>query len=68
MSYNQRYQEMVRRFIGDGIYQAGWFVATKSAEDGVTYTEPLATATAEAFTAQIKGRVEYVNAVLKTMG
>ncbi|WP_169983802.1 PaeR7I family type II restriction endonuclease [Microbispora sp. H10836] len=63
MSYNQRYQEMVKRFIGDGVYQAGWFMATKRTEEGITYTEPLATATAEAFGVQIRGRVEYVNAV-----
>ncbi|ETK34234.1 hypothetical protein MPTA5024_20470 [Microbispora sp. ATCC PTA-5024] len=67
MSYNQRYQEMVRRFIGDGIYQAGWFIATKRTEEGIVYNEPLATATAEAFTAQIRGRVAYVDAVRKAI-
>ncbi|WP_083502685.1 PaeR7I family type II restriction endonuclease [Sphaerimonospora mesophila] len=65
MSYNQRYQEMVKRFIGDGVYHAGWFIATKRTEEGIIYTEPLATATAEAFAVQIKGRVDYVNTVRK---
>ncbi|GAA4966355.1 type II restriction enzyme [Nonomuraea thailandensis] len=64
MSYNQRYQEMVKRFIGDGVYQAGWFIATKKTDEGIVYNEPLVTATAEAFTAQIRGRIDFVNAVL----
>ncbi|MFI7028367.1 PaeR7I family type II restriction endonuclease [Microbispora rosea] len=63
MSYNQRYQEMVKRFIGDGVYQAGWFIASKRTDEGIEYIEPLATATAEAFAAQIRGRVAYVDAV-----
>lgn len=29
MSYSERYQEMVKRFIGERVYQAGWFVTTK---------------------------------------
>jgi type II restriction enzyme len=45
MSYNQRYQEMLKRFMGDNIYQAGWFITTKTDNDGrVSYAEPLATA------------------------
>lgn len=64
-SYSQRYQEMVRRFMGDNIYQAGWFITTKVEEDGsVTYGEPLATATGKAFRAAVKGRVEYIRSVL----
>lgn len=64
MSYNERYQEMVRRFIGEKIYQAGWFLTTKITDEGIVYNEPLATATANAFSIQIRGRVEYVKAVL----
>lgn len=44
-SYNQRYQEMLKRFMGDNIYQGGWFITTKvDDQDKVTYSEPLATA------------------------
>lgn len=65
LSYNERYQEMLRRFIGENIYQAGWFITTKSDADGrVTYNEPLATATGDAFRVAVKGRVDYVKAVL----
>lgn len=50
MSYSQRYQEMLKRFIGDNIYQAGWFITTKTDDAGrVSYTEPLATASGKAF-------------------
>jgi hypothetical protein len=64
-SYNERYQEMVKRFLGENVYQAGWFVTTKVTDEGIVYNEPLATATAEAFAVQIRGRVDYVKAVLK---
>jgi Restriction endonuclease XhoI len=65
MSYNQRYQEMIRRFIGDNIYQAGWFITTKTDGAGrVTYAEPLATASGKAFRAAVEGRVKYVRSVL----
>jgi hypothetical protein len=65
MSYNQRYQEMLRRFMGDNIYQAGWFITTKTDEDGrVSYAEPLATASGKAFRAAVEGRVNYVRSVL----
>jgi Restriction endonuclease XhoI len=65
MSYNQRYQEMLRRFMGDNIYQAGWFITTKTSEDGrVSYAEPLATASGKAFRAAVEGRVNYVRCVL----
>lgn len=64
MSYNQRYQEMLKRFMGDNIYQGGWFITTKvDDEDKVTYAEPLATATGKAFRAAVKGRVDYVKSV-----
>jgi hypothetical protein len=65
MSYSQRYQEMLRRFISDNIYQAGWFITTKIDDAGhVTYAEPLATASGKAFRAAVQGRVNYVRSVL----
>lgn len=65
MSYNERYQEMLKRFIGDNIYQAGWFITTKITEDGkVSYKEPLATASGQAFRVQVENRVKYIKAVL----
>ncbi len=65
LSYNERYQEMLRRFIGENIYQAGWYITTKSDDEGrVTYKEPLATATGAAFRVAVKGRIEYVRTVL----
>jgi hypothetical protein len=65
MSYNQRYQEMLKRFIGDNIYQAGWFITTKVDEAGkVSYAEPLATASGKAFRTLVEGRVNYVRSVL----
>jgi hypothetical protein len=64
-SYNQRYQEMIRRFIGDNIYQAGWFLTTPIEPDGTfSYREPLATATGKSFKVAIQGRVDYVRSVL----
>lgn len=65
MSYNHRYQLMLTRFLGNQIYQAGWFLTTKRASDmSVTYVEPLATACAASFTAAVRGRVDYVRAVV----
>jgi hypothetical protein len=65
MSYSQRYQEMLSRFMGDNIYQAGWFITTKTDETGkVSYAEPLATASGRAFRAAVEGRVKYVRSVL----
>lgn len=65
LSYNQRYQEMLRRFMGDNIYQAGWFITTKIDDDGkVAYSEPLMTATGRAFKTAIEGRVNYIKSVL----
>jgi len=64
-SYSQRYQEMISRFVGDNIYQAGWFITTKAHDDGkVTYLEPLATATGKSFRVAVKGRVDFVRSVL----
>ncbi|NJC66997.1 hypothetical protein HC028_21180 [Planosporangium flavigriseum] len=65
LSYNQRYQEMISRFVSDNVYQAGWFITTKSHDDGrVTYDEPLATATGKSFRVAVQGRVNYVRSVL----
>jgi hypothetical protein len=64
MSYNQRYQTMLSRFMGDQIYHAGWFVTTKRGLDNsVTFVEPLATAAYKSFAVAIKGRVDYVKTV-----
>jgi hypothetical protein len=65
MSYNERYQEMLRRFLGDNVYQAGWFITTRIDANGrVTYSEPLPTATGKAFRTAVDGRVRYVKSVL----
>jgi hypothetical protein len=64
-SYNQRYQEMLRRFIGDNIYQAGWFLTTQIESDRTfSYAQPLATATGKSFQVAIQGRVDFVRSVL----
>lgn len=65
LSYNGRYQEMLRRFMGDNIYQGGWFITTKRDDEGrVSYAEPLATASGKAFRAAVEGRIRYVKTVL----
>jgi len=65
ISYSQRYQEMLRRFIGDNIYQAGWFLTTQMEPHGrFSYAQPLATATGKSFQVAIQGRVDYVRSVL----
>ncbi|MFE1945198.1 PaeR7I family type II restriction endonuclease [Streptomyces massasporeus] len=65
LSYNQRYQEMLRRFMGDNVYQLGWFITTKMEEDGtISYAEPLAAATGKAFRVAVQGRVDYIRSVL----
>ncbi|MFB6889357.1 PaeR7I family type II restriction endonuclease [Kitasatospora sp. NPDC056327] len=64
LSYNQRYQEMIRRFIGENVYNAGWFVTTQRHGPTVTYKEPLATATAEAFRVAIEGQINWVRTVV----
>lgn len=56
--------ETVEAVRGD-VYHAGWFITTKIDGEGkVVYAEPLATASGDAFRAAVKGRVEYVKAVL----
>lgn len=64
LSYSGRYQEMLRRFVGDNVYQAVWFITTSIQGDGtVAYKEPLATATGATFRAAVRGRVDYVKTV-----
>ncbi|WP_052286804.1 PaeR7I family type II restriction endonuclease [Streptomyces sp. 769] len=65
MSYTQRYQEMISRFVGENVYDIGWFITTQRAEDGsITYKEPLPTATARTLQVAIEGRVKLVKAML----
>ncbi|WP_369055116.1 PaeR7I family type II restriction endonuclease [Kineococcus terrestris] len=65
LSYNGRYQQMISRFVGDNVYQAGWFITTSVGDDGVVrYAEPLATATGRSFRVAVQGRVDYVRSVL----
>ncbi|TWG00593.1 PaeR7I family type II restriction endonuclease [Kitasatospora viridis] len=64
-SYNQRYQEMIRRLIGEKVYDAGWFLTTTSTADGVAYKEPLDTATGATLRVAIEGRVNFVKAVVE---
>ncbi|MET7993104.1 PaeR7I family type II restriction endonuclease [Amycolatopsis sp. NPDC005232] len=68
-SYNDRYQIMLSRFLSDQVYNAGWFITTRNPSDGVdpsvTYSEPLAIATAEAFVAAIEGRINVVKAIAR---
>lgn len=65
LTYNQRYQEMIRRFMADNIYQASWFITTRVDEDGrISYAEPLPSASGKAFRAAVEGRVKYVRSVL----
>lgn len=68
-SYNDRYKIMISRFLSDQIYNAGWFITTRNADavagTPVTFSEPLATATADTFAAAVEGRVKYIEAVIK---
>lgn len=64
LSYNQRYQMMISRFVSDNIYQAGWFITTKIEDDNsVSYAEPLVTATGKSFRAAVRGRAEFIRSV-----
>ncbi|HSV66514.1 MAG TPA: PaeR7I family type II restriction endonuclease [Mycobacteriales bacterium] len=64
LSYNQRYQMMLTRFLGDHIYHACWFVTTRrNADTSVTFEEPLPIATGRSFAAAVEGRVNYVRTV-----
>jgi Restriction endonuclease XhoI len=63
LSYNQRYQTMIKRFLNHQIYHAGWFLTTKrTCNGGVSYREPLATACAATLAEAIVGRVNVVRA------
>jgi hypothetical protein len=63
LSYSQRYQTMIKRFFNHHIYQAGWFLTTKRGADAeVTFAEPMASACAATFAAEIVGRVNVVQA------
>ncbi|MER6027351.1 PaeR7I family type II restriction endonuclease [Streptomyces sp. NPDC001851] len=65
LSYNQRYQEMMRRFISENVYDTGWFLTTQRNDDGTaTYKEPLPTATSHTLQVAIEGRVKLVKAML----
>ncbi|MFJ2771748.1 PaeR7I family type II restriction endonuclease [Streptomyces sp. NPDC087300] len=65
MSYTQRYQEMISRFVGENVYDIGWFITTQRADGGdITYKEPLPTATARTLQVAIEGRVNLVKAML----
>ncbi|MEU8052212.1 PaeR7I family type II restriction endonuclease [Micromonospora haikouensis] len=64
MSPNQRYQEMISRFVGDNVYQAGWFITTQWHGDSAAYAEPLATATGRSFRVAVQGRVNLVRSML----
>lgn len=64
-SYNERYQVMIRRLIDEDIYQAGWFISTSRAEDGtVSYREPLAAASHDAFRDAVEARVTRIRSLL----
>jgi hypothetical protein len=65
LSYSQRYQEMVRRFLSEDVYQAGWFITTRADESGnVNYAEPLPIASGKAFRAEVQRRVSRVRDLL----
>lgn len=64
-SYSHQYQVALSRFVGEKLYDAGWFLTTKREPDGsFSYKEPLATATARTFAGLIQSRVDYVRQVL----
>lgn len=60
-SYNERYQEMVRRFVSEKVYDAAWFIATDNKD---SMKEPLVTATARTFAQAIAGRVDLVRSIV----
>lgn len=56
---------MSRRFMGDNVYQLGWFITGKMEEDGtVSHAESLAAATGKEFLVAVQGRVDYIRSVL----
>jgi hypothetical protein len=61
----QRHQEMIPRFIGDNIYQAGRFLTTQIEPDGTSSDKkPLAAATGKSFQVAILGRVDFVRSIV----
>jgi hypothetical protein len=64
-SYSLQYQIALSRFVGEKLYDAGWFLTTYRVGDGTyIYNEPLPTATAATLAGLIKARVDYVKEVL----
>lgn len=64
-SYSDQYQLALSRFVGEKLYDAGWFLTTKREEgDQFSYREPLATATATTLAGLIKSRVDFVKQVV----
>lgn len=65
MTYSSQYQVAISRFVSEGLYDAGWYLATMAESDGTYgYREPLATATSSTFEGLIKARVDFVLDVL----
>ncbi|MEU8397991.1 PaeR7I family type II restriction endonuclease [Nonomuraea sp. NPDC048892] len=64
MSYEDRYREMIRRFLLKEVYDAGWFLTTTYIDSIRTHKEPLSMASYAAFAAALVGRVETVQAFL----
>ncbi|MEV7648015.1 PaeR7I family type II restriction endonuclease [Arthrobacter sp. NPDC089319] len=65
VSYSGQYQLALSRFVGEKLYDAGWFLTTKREGDGqFSYREPLATATAGTLAGLIQARVDFVKQVV----
>ena len=65
VSYSGQYQLALSRFVGEKLYDAGWFLTTKREGNGeFSYQEPLATATASTLAGLIKSRVDFVKQVV----
>ncbi|MEU4573604.1 PaeR7I family type II restriction endonuclease [Nonomuraea sp. NPDC023979] len=65
MSYEDRYQEMIRRFLLHKVYDAGWFLTTTYIDGVRTHKEPLSIASFAVFAAALNGRVQQVQAFLE---
>ncbi|MFC5833722.1 PaeR7I family type II restriction endonuclease [Nonomuraea insulae] len=65
MSYEDRYQEMIRRFLLRKVYDAGWFVTTTYIDGVRTHKEPLSLASYAVFAVALKGQVQLVQAFLE---
>lgn len=65
VSYAGQYQLALSRFVGEKLYDAGWFLTTRrDGDDRFGYAEPLATATASTLAGLIKSRVDFVRNVV----